>query len=245
MSKEIAIQANNITKMFQLKQGNKVTVLNGASISAFYGEFISILGVSGSGKSTLLNCISSLSEPTIGTVIINGENPYNLNNRQLAKFRRESIAFIFQSYNLVPALPVYENIALPLRLSGKKVDKEKILNLLEELRFKADVSDMVGNLSGGEQQKVAIARAILSDSKIIFADEPTGAVDSLSRQKIFDLLKNLSKQGACVVMVTHDIELASQTDRSLILRDGRVDAELICPKAEELYQAIETSSEKG
>lgn len=183
--------------------------------------------------------MSSLSRPTEGEVRINGKDPYKLKNRQLAKIRREEISFIFQSYNLVPSLPVFENIVLPLRLSNKRVNKDKVVELLSKLRFNADLSSLVGNLSGGEQQKVAICRAILSDSKIIFADEPTGAMDSKSRELIFELLRELANEGKCVIMVTHDIELASRTDRAFILKDGLISRELKNPSAKLLYQELE------
>lgn len=235
----LAIDIKKLTKEFLIDKNKSIPVLNGITLSAYYGEFISILGISGSGKTTLLNCMSSLSRPTEGEVRINGKDPYKLKNRQLAKIRREEISFIFQSYNLVPSLPVFENIVLPLRLSNKRVNKDKVVELLSKLRFNADLSSLVGNLSGGEQQKVAICRAILSDSKIIFADEPTGAMDSKSRELIFELLRELANDGKCVIMVTHDIELASRTDRAFILKDGLISRELENPSAKLLYQELE------
>lgn len=228
---KLAIDVKRLTKEFQIDKDKSISVLKDISLSVFYGEFISILGISGSGKTTLLNCMSSLSRPTTGEVTINGKNPYKLKNRDLAKVRREEISFIFQSYNLVPSLPVFENIVLPLRLSHKKVDKTKVLGLLKKLRFNAELDSLVGNLSGGEQQKVAICRAILSECKIIFADEPTGAMDSESRQLIFELLRKLANDGKCVIMVTHDIELASQTDKAFILRDGLLSEEIDKPSS--------------
>ena len=171
--------------------------------------------------------------------MINDVAPYKLNNRKLAKLRQENISFIFQSYNLVPALPVIENIALPLHLSHKKVNKQEIRDLLRQMKFQADMNSFVNTLSGGEQQKVAIARAILSDSQLIFADEPTGALDSTSREVIFDLLRDMANRGKCVFMVTHDIELASYTDRALVLKDGNIYKELQAPSAQDLYQALE------
>ena len=209
---KLAIDVKRLTKEFQIDKDKSISVLKDISLSVFYGEFISILGISGSGKTTLLNCMSSLSRPTTGEVTINGKNPYKLKNRDLAKVRREEISFIFQSYNLVPSLPVFENIVLPLRLSHKKVDKTKVLGLLKKLRFNAELDSLVGNLSGGEQQKVAICRAILSECKIIFADEPTGAMDSESRQLIFELLRKLANDGKCVIMVTHDIEFSRNAE---------------------------------
>lgn len=240
MEKKIAVRASRISKEFRITNERVNNVLKGVSFVAHYGEFISILGISGSGKSTLLKCLSSLSLPTSGEVEVNGINPYQLNNSKLAKFRREDISLIFQSYNLLPALPVLENVALPLRLSHKKVDRKQIEKLLDKMAFTANLNSSISSLSGGEQQKVAIARTILADSQIIFADEPTGALDSISRQKIFDLLKDLVRKGKCVIMVTHDIELASRTDRSLILKEGKIFKDLQNPSADVLYQALES-----
>ena len=235
----VAVGVKNLSKKFHIDKNKEITVLRDISFSAGYGEFVSILGVSGSGKSTLLNCISSLSGPTEGVVTVNGCNPYQLKNNRLSQFRREDISFIFQSYNLLPALPALENVALPLRLSHKKISKNDIQGLLDKMNFKAELMSPVSSLSGGEKQKLAIARAILSNTRIIFADEPTGALDSTSRKIIFKMLADLAHEGRCVIMVTHDIELASQTDRALILKDGKIYQELFTPTVEALYKALE------
>lgn len=235
----VAVEVKHLSKKFQIDKNKDISVLRDISFEANYGEFVSILGVSGSGKSTLLNCISSLSAPTEGVVKVNNCNLYQLKNSRLSKFRREDISFIFQSYNLLPALPVLENVALPLRLSHKKVCRDDIQTLLDKMNFRADLMSSVSSLSGGEKQKVAIARAILSKTRIIFADEPTGALDSTSRKIIFEMLADLAQEGRCVIMVTHDIELASQTDRALILKDGKIYQELFNPTAEALYKALE------
>ena len=235
----VAVGVKHLSKKFHIDKNKEITVLRDISFNASYGEFVSILGVSGSGKSTLLNCISSLSGPTEGVVTVNGCNPYQLKNNRLSQFRREDISFIFQSYNLLPALPVIENVALPLRLSHKKISKNDIQTLLDKMNFKAELMSPVSSLSGGEKQKLAIARAILSNTRIIFADEPTGALDSTSRKIIFEMLADLAQEGRCVIMVTHDIELASQTDRALILKDGKIYQELFTPTAEALYKALE------
>ena len=241
----VAVEVKHLSKKFQIDKNKDISVLRDISFEANYGEFISILGVSGSGKSTLLNCISSLSAPTEGVVKVNNCNPYQLKNSRLSKFRREDISFIFQSYNLLPALPVLENVALPLRLSHKKVCRDDIQTLLDKMNFRADLMSSVSSLSGGEKQKVAIARAILSKTRIIFADEPTGALDSTSRKIIFEMLADLAQEGRCVIMVTHDIELASQTDRALILKDGKIYQELFNPTAEALYKALEIANSGG
>nr|WP_315378024.1 ABC transporter ATP-binding protein [uncultured Streptococcus sp.] len=235
----VAVGVKHLSKKFHIDKNKEITVLRDISFSAGYGEFVSILGVSGSGKSTLLNCISSLSGPTEGVVTVNGCNPYQLKNNRLSQFRREDISFIFQSYNLLPALPALENVALPLRLSHKKISKNDIQALLDKMNFKAELMSPVSSLSGGEKQKLAIARAILSNTRIIFADEPTGALDSTSRKIIFEMLADLAQEGRCVIMVTHDIELASQTDRALILKDGKIYQELFTPTVESLYKALE------
>lgn len=241
----VAVEVKHLSKKFQIDKNKDISVLRDISFEANYGEFVSILGVSGSGKSTLLNCISSLSAPTEGVVKVNNCNPYQLKNSRLSKFRREDISFIFQSYNLLPALPVLENVALPLRLSHKKVCRDDIQTLLDKMNFRADLMSPVSSLSGGEKQKVAIARAILSKTRIIFADEPTGALDSTSRKIIFEMLADLAQEGRCVIMVTHDIELASQTDRALILKDGKIYQELFNPAAEALYKALEIENSGG
>ena len=241
----VAVEVKHLSKKFQIDKNKDISVLRDISFEANYGEFVSILGVSGSGKSTLLNCISSLSAPTEGVVKVNNCNPYQLKNNRLSQFRREDISFIFQSYNLLPALPVLENVALPLRLSHKKVCRDDIQTLLDKMNFRADLMSSVSSLSGGEKQKVAIARAILSKTRIIFADEPTGALDSTSRKIIFEMLADLAQEGRCVIMVTHDIELASQTDRALILKDGKIYQELFNPTAEALYKALEIENSGG
>lgn len=238
LSKELAIDVRKISKEFILDNHESIKVLDDISLTASFGEFVSIVGVSGSGKSTLLKCMASLLHPSHGSVYINGINPYSLSDSKLAKLRREQIGFIFQSYNLIPALPVSENIAINLRLSHKKVDFQQIDELLSKLHFKADRRAFIHSLSGGEQQKVAIARVLMSNSDIIFADEPTGALDSVSREEIFNILNSLCKMGKCIIMVTHDIEMASNTDRSLILRDGKIIQELVHPTEELLYEAL-------
>lgn len=217
------ISVENITKTISLgTSNNTVQLLDNISFEITNGEFLSIVGPSGSGKSTLLNVISGLSTPTTGTVVFENQNIYKLRSTNLAKLRREKIGFIFQQYNLISALPVLENISLQLKLSHQKVNKDKIENLLRNLNFQPKLTSSIDSLSGGEKQKVAIARVLATDCKIIFADEPTGALDSVSREKVFNILKDITTQGKTVVMVTHDVEMASKTDRSIVIRDGRI-----------------------
>lgn len=238
MSQQV-INIQNITK--KVATGGKeknLEILHGVSLTANQGEFLSIVGPSGSGKSTLLHCMSGLSKPTSGSVNILGVDPYKLRPAKSAIFRRTQVGFIFQSYNLIPALPAFNNIVLPLRLSRKKVDKQKIDQLLKDINFNADSANFVTALSGGERQKVAIARVLVSNCRVIFADEPTGALDSVSGKIIFGLLRDLTKQGVCVVMVTHDIEMAAHTDRAITLRDGQLRQILDKPNAQELFEAL-------
>lgn len=236
---EKVIVVQELSKDFSLGKHKSIHILKNISFSAASNDFISIVGPSGSGKSTLLKCLSGLLKPTNGSISIDRVNPYQLSPSQTAKMRRTTLGFIFQSYNLVPALPVFENIVLPLRLAGKQVDRTSVEQLLKKLNFTADMNSFVTTLSGGEQQKVAIARVLVTHAKIIFADEPTGAVDASSKKIIFDCLRTLADNGACVIMVTHDIELAAMTDRSLILRDGQLIKLLTNPTASEILAQIE------
>lgn len=236
---EKLIEVQGISKSFVLDKSKSVGILNNISFSAHSNEFLSIVGPSGSGKSTLLKCMSGLLEPTEGQVIINSINPYRLSPSKIAKMRRTDIGFIFQSYNLVPALPVFENVVLPLRLSGKKISKSEVEDLLKSMNFTADLGSFVDTLSGGERQKVAIARVLVTHARIIFADEPTGAVDASSKELIFKRLRKLSDDGACIIMVTHDVDLASRTDRALVLKDGRLIQTLTKPSASQILEEIE------
>ncbi|MDN6818811.1 MAG: ABC transporter ATP-binding protein [Lactococcus sp.] len=224
------ISVNHITKEIVLgKSKNKIKLIDDISFEINKGEFLSIVGPSGSGKSTLLNIISGLSTPTTGTVSLESQDIYKLSPTKLARLRREKIGFIFQQYNLLSALPVFENITLQLRLSHKKIDKDKIAQLLERINFEPKSAARIDSLSGGEKQKVAIARVLATDCEIIFADEPTGALDSVSREKVFSMLRELTQVGKTVIMVTHDIEMASRTDRAVIIRDGKIQNSLSNP----------------
>ena len=237
--KTAVISAQGISKEVVLGNNQTISIFKDISLTTYAGEFLSIVGPSGSGKSTLLKALSGLLPPTSGSIRINQINPYELRPSQIAKVRRSEIGFIFQSYNLVPALPVFENIVLPMRLSGQKIERQVVAKLLRDMRFNADINSAISSLSGGEQQKVAIARVLLTKAKIVFADEPTGAVDSVSREIIFNLLKDLTHNGACVVMVTHDVELATKTDRTMVLKDGCIKQIFTKPDSQTLLNAIE------
>jgi putative ABC transport system ATP-binding protein len=233
------ITVKNVSQEVSLSDKTTVTILKEINLQAYAHEFLSIVGPSGSGKSTLLKCMSGLLQPTTGIVKINAVNLYQLSPSKMAKMRRHEIGFIFQSYNLVPALPVMENIVLPLRLARQKINKPAIIALLKQMNFMASPNSFVTSLSGGEKQKVAIARVLITNAKIIFADEPTGAVDSVSKEIIFKLLRQLADNGACVVMVTHDVELAARTDRTITLKDGAIKQIFTKPSPQILLNAIE------
>lgn len=239
MNTDKVIVIKNVSQQIELKgNSDKLHILRDISFEAEKGEFISIIGASGSGKTSLLHGISGLSKPTTGNVEVLGVNPYQLSAAKLAEFRRTKVGFIFQSYNLLPALPIFENIVLPLRLSGKAIDKDAVVSLLEKLQFTGELNSSIDVLSGGEQQKIAIARVLVTNCDVVFADEPTGALDSKSEKVVFDLLRYLADQGVCVVMVTHDIELASKTDRVMIMNDGQLTKSLTKPSAKDLFVAI-------
>lgn len=217
------LEAKNLSVTIELSNGKKLDVLKDISLSVNKGEFVSIVGPSGSGKTTLLYSLSSFLTPTNGSVKILGQNPYLLKPNQIANFRRQHIGFIFQQLELIPALNAYDNILLPATLNGKKISEVEINAVAESLKLEANLKQSISALSGGEQQKVAIARTLLADPEILFLDEPTSALDTYSRILVMDILRRLVEREKTVVMVTHDLQLAEQTHRSVILKDGCLD----------------------
>ena len=202
---------------------NITKALDGVTLSVGQGEFVAIVGTSGSGKSTLLNMIGGLDLPTAGKVIVDGKELSTLNDEQLTIFRRRKIGFIFQNYNLVPVLNVYENIVLPVELDGDNVDKKFMDKVVRMLGLDDKQSSMPGNLSGGQQQRVAIARALVSKPAIVLADEPTGNLDSQTSNDVLGLLKATSQQfRQTLVMITHNNEIAQLADRIIRIEDGKI-----------------------
>ncbi len=200
-----------------------VRALDGVSISVEDGEFAAIVGTSGSGKSTLLHMMGGLDRPTEGKVEIAGHDIFKLKDDELTIFRRRKIGFVFQSYNLVPVLNVYENIVLPIQLDGNKIDKEHIENIISVLGLSEKVKRLPNQLSGGQQQRVAIARALAAKPAIILADEPTGNLDSKTGLDVLGLLKVTSQSFAqTIVMITHNEEIAQTADRIIRIEDGRI-----------------------
>lgn len=200
-----------------------VKALDGVNLSVDDGEFVAIVGTSGSGKSTLLHMIGGLDRPTSGSVKIAGKEIFKLKDDALTIFRRRKIGFIFQSYNLVPVLNVYENIVLPIELDGNKVDKAHIDSIIETLGLASKINSLPSQLSGGQQQRVAIARALATKPAIILADEPTGNLDSKTSLDVLGLIKITSKKfSQTIVMITHNEEIAQMADRIIRIEDGRI-----------------------
>ncbi len=216
------LKAVNLRKIYG--QGEtEVRALDGINLEVEKGEFVAIVGTSGSGKSTLLNMIGGLDVPTSGKVIVDGRDLSTLKDEQLTIFRRRKIGFIFQNYNLVPVLNVYENIVLPVELDGNKIDKKFMKEVVQILGLEDKLNNMPNNLSGGQQQRVAIARALVSKPAIVLADEPTGNLDSKTSSDVLGLLKVTSQKfHQTLVMITHNNEIAQLADRIIRIEDGRI-----------------------
>ncbi|HHR3324210.1 TPA: ABC transporter ATP-binding protein [Streptococcus pyogenes] len=216
------LETINLKKYFG-KEPNITKALDGISLSIGEGEFVAIIGTSGSGKSTLLNMMGGLDKPTSGKVLVDGKDLSTLKDEDLAIFRRKNIGFIFQNYNLVPVLNVYENIVLPVELDGKAVDSNFMDEVIEMLGLKNKLQNMPNNLSGGQQQRVAIARALVTKPKIILADEPTGNLDSKTSNDFLELLKLSSRKfHQTIVMITHDMDISKLADRTIRIEDGKI-----------------------
>ena len=210
-------------KKYYGTEPNITRALDGVTLSIEKGEFVAIVGTSGSGKSTLLNMIGGLDVPTSGKVIVDGRDLSTLKDEQLTIFRRRKIGFIFQNYNLVPVLNVFENIVLPVELDGNKVDKKFMKEVVRMLGLEDKLNNMPSNLSGGQQQRVAIARALVSKPAIVLADEPTGNLDSMTSSDVLSLLKVTStKFYQTLVMITHNNEIAQLADRIIRIEDGKI-----------------------
>ena len=216
------LQTTELKKYYGTKP-NITKALDGVNLSVEQGEFVAIVGTSGSGKSTLLNMIGGLDVPTSGKVIVDGRDLSTLKDEQLTIFRRRKIGFIFQNYNLVPVLNVYENIVLPVELDGNKIDKKFMKEVVQILGLEDKLNNMPNNLSGGQQQRVAIARALVSKPAIVLADEPTGNLDSKTSSDVLGLLKVTSQKfHQTLVMITHNSEIAQLADRIIRIEDGKI-----------------------
>lgn len=220
--KEYIVETKSLKKYYQMGE-NTVKALDGVDFRVKAREFVAIIGKSGSGKSTLLHMLGGLDEPTDGSVLIDGKILSGLKKEQLAIFRRRKIGFIFQNYNLVPDLNVYENVVLPVELDGRKVDEEYVREILELLGLSKKKDAFPGNLSGGQQQRVAIARAVAAKPVIILADELTGNLDSATSHEVLGLLKMAARQfSQTIILITHDRDIAQLADRIVHIEDGKI-----------------------
>ncbi len=218
----IILKTENLKKHYD-KDIHLVKALDGIDIEVEKGEFVSIVGTSGSGKSTLLHMLGGLDRATEGKVYVDGKDIFSMADDELTVFRRRNIGFIFQNYNLVPILNVYENIVLPVELDGNKIDNNYLDNIITTLGLSEKVNNLPNNLSGGQQQRVAIARALAAKPVIILADEPTGNLDSKTSQEVLGLLKITSEKfNQTIVMITHNEEIAQLADRIIRIEDGKI-----------------------
>lgn len=212
-----------------------VVVLNDVDLSVSPGEMVSVVGPSGSGKSTLLHALAGFVRPYRGSIELLGTDITTASQRRVSQVHREGVGFVFQSYNLVPSLPVIDNVLLPSRFARRDVDKSRAARVLEELGLGARIGQRTSELSGGQQQRVAVARAIYGEPQLVFADEPTGALDSGSGRLVLDALASLTSVGCAVLLVTHDLRAAARADRAVVLRDGCIRRHVVNPSAEILF----------
>ena len=216
------LKVEKLSKIYGEKDTKTIAVDN-VSFEVEKGEFVAIVGTSGSGKSTLLHMIGGVDKPTSGTIEINGVNIYELDEAKQAEFRRREVALIYQFYNLIPVLNVEENMCLPIKLDNKKVDEQKLSEMIETLGLKERRKNLPNELSGGQQQRVAIGRSLMQNPAILLADEPTGNLDSQNSKEIIELLKKSNKEyNQTIILVTHDEEIAKQADRIITINDGKI-----------------------
>ena len=216
------LRVENITKVYG-KGENEVRSLDGVSFSVEKGEFVAIIGPSGSGKSTLLHILGAVDEPSSGKVFMDGKDVFKQNEEQLAIFRRRQVGLVYQFYNLIPVLDVVENITLPVQLDGRKVNRERLREMVALLGLHGREKHLPNQLSGGQQQRVSIGRALMNSPSVVLADEPTGNLDSKNSQEIMELLKKSNKKyNQTLIMITHDENIALQADRIIAIEDGHI-----------------------
>jgi len=221
----VSVLKTEALKKYYGKSSNTVKALDGVDLEIQEGEFVAVVGTSGSGKSTLLHMLGGLDTPTSGKVIVGGKDISGMTDEQLTIFRRRNVGFVFQNYNLVPILNVYENIVLPIELDGNTVDEGFVDNIIETLGLSEKKNNLPNNLSGGQQQRVAIARALATKPSILLADEPTGNLDSKTSQDVLGVLKMTStKFHQTMVMITHNEQIAQLADRVIRIEDGKIAA---------------------
>ncbi|MET8924967.1 ABC transporter ATP-binding protein [Streptomyces sp. NPDC004623] len=226
-----AVRLDTVTRSFG-KGADTVTALDGVGLTIPRGSFTAIMGPSGSGKSTLLQCTAGLDRPTSGRVFLGETEMTGLSERRLTLLRRRRIGFVFQAFNLLPALTAEQNVALPLRLGGRRPRKAEVRAVLEQVGLGSRARHRPTELSGGQQQRVALARALVTRPDVLFGDEPTGALDSRTGREVLELLRSMADAGQTVIMVTHDPVAASYADRVVFLADGSIRDELHAPAAD-------------
>ena len=216
------LKVENLSKVYG-KGDNQVKALDNVSFGVEKGQFVAIIGPSGSGKSTLLHILGGVDVPTSGKVYMDGQDVYAQNEEQLAVFRRRQVGLIYQFYNLIPVLDVTENITLPVLLDGRKVNKERLEELLDILKLKGREKHLPNQLSGGQQQRVSIGRALMNSPAVVLADEPTGNLDKKTSDETIDLLfKSAKRFGQTLILVTHDLDIARSADAIITIQDGKV-----------------------
>nr|WTB28374.1 ABC transporter ATP-binding protein [Streptomyces sp. NBC_00830]WTB35708.1 ABC transporter ATP-binding protein [Streptomyces sp. NBC_00830] len=233
-----ALRLVGVSKVYGVAD-NRVTALDDVSVSLPAGSFTAVMGPSGSGKSTLLQCAAGLDRPDRGVVMVDGEEMAGRTEADLTKFRRTRIGFVFQQYNLLPALTVLQNTTLPLKLAGRRVDRKQVREVLHRVGLGACLDQRPDQLSGGQRQRVAIARALVAEPRVVFADEPTGALDIRSAREVLLLLREaVHVHGRTVVMVTHDPVAASFADSVLFLADGRLVGRMTSPTVDAVAERL-------
>ena len=225
---EVMIQADGLVKIYKSKQ-TEVLALQGLDLTVEKGELTALIGNSGSGKSTFLNMIGGLDRPSAGSFLVDGKNLFTMGERELVCYKRDTVGFVWQNNarNLLPYLSALENIMLPMHISGQKKKKEKALELLEQVGMTAKRNNRLNTMSGGEQQRIAIAIALANNPKLLLADEPTGSVDTKTADIIFDIFRELNRNGQTILIVTHDIALSKKVRRVVAIRDGKISSERI------------------
>lgn len=225
---EVMIQADGLVKIYKSKQ-TEVLALQGLDLTVEKGELTALIGNSGSGKSTFLNMIGGLDRPSAGSLLVDGKNLFTMGERELVCYKRDTVGFVWQNNarNLLPYLSALENIMLPMHISGQKKKKEKALELLEQAGMTAKRNNRLNTMSGGEQQRIAIAIALANNPKLLLADEPTGSVDTKTADIIFDIFRELNRNGQTILIVTHDIALSKKVRRVVAIRDGKISSERI------------------
>ncbi|MFI7239763.1 ABC transporter ATP-binding protein [Streptomyces cyaneofuscatus] len=230
---ESAVRLRSVTRSYG-RAGGEVKVLDQVDLDIPRGTFTAVMGPSGSGKSTLLHCTAGLDRPSAGQVFLGDTELTGLSEKRLTRLRRGRIGFVFQAFNLLPSLTAAQNVALPLRLAGRRPDRAQVLEALDQVGLRERARHRPGELSGGQQQRVALARALVTRPEVLFGDEPTGALDSTTGRGVLGLLRSMADDGRTVIMVTHDPVAASFADRVLVLADGRIVDELYAPSPEQV-----------